>query len=283
MKIAVMSDLHYPSSTGVKNPLEESVINNRDGFYRDYLKNFFAAEADLYVSLGDLTNYGKKDELTEVYDIINSYDKPFKHVLGNHDRYTMTKNEIDELTEMQGDHVIDTPEALLVFLETARELDREKYDGWLTDEQLMWLEQVIVDSGEKTIIIFAHHPLHDTTARSNKKMLSLHPSINIWDVLQKKKGRGFYINGHTHTDSIVEKEQWAFVQCSAVLDSQSVRILDIQQEVIEVQALDISTAHSAEQAAIIGEAIEHFVLFSEGIGTTLNRNKTFDLKITVTK
>lgn len=280
MKIAVMSDLHYPSSEGVRIKLKNHVISERDNFYNDYLKKFFSEEADLYVSLGDLTNYGKEDELKEVYEIIRSHDKPFKHVLGNHDRYTLSHEEINQITGMQGDSVVDMDEAVLVFLETARELDSNQYDGWLTDTQLDWLEGVIDESGEKVMLIFAHHPLHDTTARSNKKMLSIHPSIEIWDVLYRKKGRGFYINGHTHTDSIVEKGNWSFIQASAVLDSQSARIIEIDKDFLDVRAVELSTEKSGNQAAVIGEALEHFVLFSEGVGTTLNRNKRFDLRIT---
>ncbi|USG65072.1 metallophosphoesterase [Brevibacillus ruminantium] len=277
MKIAVMGDLHYPSRHGVTKRLEEHVIESRDSFYSNYLKSFFKQEADIYVSVGDLTNFGTKDEFEEVYEYIRSYNKPFYQTLGNHDLYSMPRREVLELTKMNGNFVMEE-EVVLLFLETARELDRGNFDGWVTNEQLEWLEKVIDGSGEKTMIVFAHHPVYDTTARSNKNMLSVHPSIDLWSVLNKKKGKGIYVNGHTHTDSIVEKENWTFVQISAVLDDQSVRILELDHDQVSVSAIDVSDDESIELATTIGNGIERFTLFPQGVCTTLNRNKSIKIR-----
>ncbi|MBS4190613.1 metallophosphoesterase [Bacillus sp. FJAT-49705] len=277
MKIAVMGDLHYPSRHGVTKRLEEHVIESRDSFYPNYLKSFFNQEADLYVSVGDLTNFGTKDEFEEVYEYIRSYNKPFYQTLGNHDVYSMSRREVLELTKMNGNLIMEE-EAILLLLETGRELDTVNFDGWVTNEQLEWLEKVIDDSGEKTMIVFAHHPIYDTTAHSNKNMLSIHPSIDLWSVLNKKRGKGIYVNGHTHADSIVEKENWTFVQISAVLDDQSVRILEIDHDQFSVTAIDVSDDESIKLATTIGNAIERFTLFPQGVCTTLNRNKLVKLR-----
>ncbi|GIN93765.1 hypothetical protein J22TS1_48160 [Siminovitchia terrae] len=278
MKIAVMGDLHYPSRNGVTKRLEEHIIESRDSFYPNYLKSFFNQEADLYVSVGDLTNFGTKDEFEEVYEYIRSYNKPFYQTLGNHDVYSMPRREILELTKMNENFVIEEDDVVLLFLETGRELDTFNFDGWVTNEQLEWLEKVIDGSGEKTMIVFAHHPIYDTTARSNQDMLSIHPSIDLWSVLNKKRGKGIYVNGHTHEDSIVEKENWAFVQISAVLDDQSVRILELDHDQVSVTTIDVSDDESMKQATTIGNALERFTLFPDGVGTTLNRNKSIKIR-----
>ncbi|WP_077297865.1 metallophosphoesterase family protein [Virgibacillus pantothenticus] len=61
------------------------VKESRDEFYAKFLHTFFEINADYYVSIGDLTNFGKEDVLREVYEIIRHHDKPFIHTLGNHD------------------------------------------------------------------------------------------------------------------------------------------------------------------------------------------------------
>lgn len=283
MKIAIMGDLHYPSIHGVQFPdwygreikaLDEDIINKRDAFFAYYLEQFFSQEVDLYVSLGDLTHFGMKDEFEEVYELIHQYNKPLYLPLGNHDLYSMTRKEIAAYTKMEDNFSIEKEEAIFVFLETARELDYKNHDGWLNDKQLKWLEDILENSGEKMVVIFAHHPIYDTTARSDVHMLSIHPSIDLWSVLKKKKGKGILINGHTHTDSIVSKGNWDFVQASAVLDDQSVRILEIENSEWSITAKDVSNSESIKQGATIGEVLDIFRPFPEGRGTTLNRNKS---------
>ena len=119
---------------------------------------------------------------------------------------------------MLGNHSIETDEAYLLFLETAREQeDPDNWGGWISKEQLVWLEKEIEKSGDKLLLIFAHHPVYDTTFRSNFSMLSIEPKIDVWSVLRKKKGKGIYVNGHNHVDSIVGSENWTFIQIAAVI------------------------------------------------------------------
>ncbi|MFH5183942.1 metallophosphoesterase family protein [Paenibacillus sp. TAB 01] len=89
MKLAVMGDLHY-------HEIDEAIpgwAEARNDFYQTFLKHFFTTEADIHISLGDLTNYGYASELNEVYGIVKQYDTTFYHALGNHDLYAQTRKE----------------------------------------------------------------------------------------------------------------------------------------------------------------------------------------------
>lgn len=275
LKIAVISDLHYPSASD----LDEITVKNRDEFYSTFIKDFLSQEADFYVSIGDLTNFGSKDELDGIYSYIRQYQRSFIHVLGNHDLYCQTREEVMNQVGMNGNHSIETEEAYLLFLETAREMDFNNWGGWISEEQQNWLEEEIKKSGDKLMLIFAHHPVFDTTTRSNMPMLSVEPSIDIWSILSKKKGKGIYINGHNHVDSIVSNEHWTFIQFAAVMDDQSVRMLDISNIHCNVTAVNVGTEQSRQQANIIGNAIDHFQLLPDGVGTTLARNVSISLKL----
>ncbi|RDW16475.1 hypothetical protein CWR48_16460 [Oceanobacillus arenosus] len=71
MRIAVIGDLHYPA-------LHEDyrfIENNRDGFYSTFIQKLFSTPADLYISIGDLTNFGLPEEYEEIYKLINAQDK----------------------------------------------------------------------------------------------------------------------------------------------------------------------------------------------------------------
>ncbi|NGP44027.1 metallophosphoesterase [Bacillaceae bacterium SIJ1] len=267
MRIAFIGDLHYP----VVEENEATVKEARDAFYAEFLHRFFATEADYYISLGDLTNYGEESEVREVYELITRHNKNFIHVFGNHDLYDIPRQALLDQSKMNQNYSIETEEAYLVFLETARDHDYENYGGFLHDEQLQWLEAEIERSGEKTMMIFAHHPVYDTTARSQRKYLSIDPELNVQDILNKKQGTGIYINGHNHVDSIVYSGQWTYIQAGAVLDDQSIRILEIDNDRICLQAKELNDSQLKQLAEIVGQHISHFNLFPEGRGTTLNR------------
>jgi 3',5'-cyclic-AMP phosphodiesterase len=270
LKIAVIGDLHYPRI----DYSEENLHNSKFSFYSKFLNAFLEAEADYYVSIGDLTNYGYKDELEDIYQLINQHGKNFIHVLGNHDLYGLTRKEVLDITNMNNNFIIETEQANLLFLDTAREQDLDNCSGYLNEEQLHWFEQEVYKSGEKLLIVFAHHPVYDTTARSNQQNLSIDPILQVWDSLSKKQGQGIYINGHNHLDSIVTKDNWTFIQIAAVLDDQSVRILEIDEDEVNMKPFNLQDQELVEQAQLIGQSIPHFHPSPEGLGTTPNRQTT---------
>ncbi|RNF39856.1 metallophosphoesterase family protein [Planococcus salinus] len=263
MKIAVIGDLHYPALEEEYGFIEE----NRKAFYETFLERFFSVPADLYVSIGDLTNFGWKEELEEVYALINQHQKPFLHVLGNHDVYGQTREEVLNITGQQRFHSITTESAVLAFINTAKEQDFEDWGGTLDPQQLDWLEGAIEQSGDLPLIMFAHHPVYDTTANSEKEKLSIHPDVPVWEILSKKEGAGLYVNGHNHTNSIAARDQWNFLQLAAVLDEQAVRTIEVSESHISVDSIELDDPELRKHAQVIGNAINHFQLKSQPLGT----------------
>ncbi|MEC0242458.1 metallophosphoesterase [Paenibacillus dokdonensis] len=254
MKLALLGDLHYHEIDTTIPGLPEA----KAAFYQNVLEQFLNLDADLYISLGDLTNYGLTSELQEVYELLQRHDKQFIHVLGNHDLYGQSRQEILELTGQQRYHVLDTEEAVLVFLDTAKEMDFKDWGGWLEFEQLEWLEHRVIESKEKPLLVFGHHPVYRTTAGSERDKGSIHPSINMWNILNQNKGIGIYFNGHTHMDSIVQQQEWSFVQLSACLDQPGFRLVDIGEESIRISAVDITDPIVLESAPILHKHMKHF-------------------------
>lgn len=277
LRIAFIGDLHYPTV----ETNEETIRSARDTFYSDFLRAFFEVEADYYVSIGDLTNYGTADELHEVYQIIEQHNKNFIHTFGNHDLYGIPREDVLNITKMEQNITIESDVANLLFVETARDHDFEKYSGYLNEDQLEWLELEMDRSNEKPIIIFAHHPVYDTTVNSNFQNLSIAPELPVQDILRKKQGTGIYVNGHNHRDSIVSIGNWTFVQAGSVLDDQSIRIIDIDNEQISIKAIKLESPELKRLSKIVGTNIPHFRLNRDGIGTTPNREITIKKRILV--
>ena len=133
------------------------------------------------------------------------------------------------------------------------------------------------ESGDKTVILFGHHPIYDTTFRSNYNKLSIDPEMDVYSVLKNKKGNAIYVCGHNHYDSIVQKDNWTFVQIGAVLDNPSVRIFDIEEDKVTISAQTILDDSYLEEAGFIAEQMEYFNLIWDDKGTTLSRN--FEIRL----
>ena len=273
MRLVLMGDLHYHEIDKSVPGLPEA----RTAFYHTLLGRFLDMDADLHISLGDLTNFGSSLELEEVYGLLQREDRNFIHVLGNHDLYWQTRREVLEITGQQRYHAIDTETAMLVFLDTAKELDFDDWGGWLDDEQLQWLESKVEASGTKPLLVFGHHPVYNTTARSEREKGSIHPSIDMWRILNRKKGVGVYFNGHTHVDSIVAQNNWTFVQLSACLDQHGFRIVEFADEAITISAVDITDADVLENAPLLHQHMVHFSHNPDARGTDADRELVIPL------
>lgn len=255
MKLVLMGDLHY-------HDIDETIPGWREArstFYETLLERFLEIDANYHISLGDLTNIGSTSEVREVFEMINRRkDRTFIHVLGNHDLYAQKRNEVLSLTGGQRYHSIETDKATLVFLDTAKEMDYDDWGGWVDDEQLQWLEDIVKRCGTKTLLVFAHHPVYKTTLRSELDKNSIHPSIDMWRILSQKKGKAVYFNGHTHSDSIVEQNGWAFVQLSACLDQPGFRVVEIDKEQIRISAVDIADEAVYTHAPMLHRNMKYF-------------------------
>ncbi|MFT8321072.1 MAG: metallophosphoesterase family protein [Bacillus sp. (in: firmicutes)] len=268
MKIVIMGDLHYPA-------IDESVpglVDARANFYQIFIERFLEIDADLHVSLGDLTNFGLTLELEGVYELLRKRDRNFFHVLGNHDLYGQTRREVLAITKQARYHSITTDAAVFAFLDTAKEMDFEDWGGWIDEEQLNWFEEVVWTSGSKPLVVFAHHPVYNTTKNSETEKGSIHPSIDMWKILEQKTGIGIYVNGHTHVDSIVHQKNWTFVQTSACLDQHAFRVIEMEKEDIHISSIDIEDKELVDNAPIIYNNIKHFSHSPNARGTDSERH-----------
>ncbi|XEC92926.1 metallophosphoesterase [Paenibacillus tarimensis] len=273
MKLVLMGDLHY-------HEVDETVPGWQEAshaFYQALLERYLDIEADAHISLGDLTNYGTTAELHQVYEMLRRTGRTFYHVLGNHDLYAQPRDEVLRITGQARYHSIETERAVFAFLDTAKEMDLEDWGGWLDEEQLLWLENVVNRSGTKPLLVFAHHPVYMTTKRSDRDKGSIHSDIDMWRILKRKEGMGVYFNGHTHVDSIVRQHNWTFVQLSACLDQHAFRLVEIGREEILISAIDVADKDMENNASVLHKNMKHFSHNPEARGGIYDRECTVPL------
>lgn len=279
MKIALIGDLHYPSMV-INRP---EVVKARDAFYEHVLSAFLETEADYHISIGDLANAGELAEFDYVFTKVKSYGSRvhFIHTMGNHDTYTHDKAAVLAATGRKAYDLIETEQATLVMLDTARETVTD-WSGFMEDEQLVWLEHAVSRhvNTNKPLLVFAHHPIYGTTARSRETMMSLHETIELQHILNKHAGTGFYFNGHNHVNSIVRERDWYFVQTAAMLDIPAYRLITIENGQVSVDLIRLEDEKVKEWRQIVSRHMPYFEPFPSAEGDELSSSVSASIEST---
>jgi Icc-related predicted phosphoesterase len=92
MRIAATADLHYSAQT--------------PGILKDQL-NRVRDEADVFVVAGDLTNFGRPEEMEPLVNILVRLRVPTIAVLGNHDYESGKEAELSRMMTSEGIKVLD--------------------------------------------------------------------------------------------------------------------------------------------------------------------------------
>lgn len=248
MKLMIMGDLHYPEQlVNANQEMEEA----RDRFFSQYLEEFLTLEGDYHISIGDLTHAGTTSEFTFIMNHVASSlpDGRFLYVVGNHDTHSSSKDDIQALTGQPRYLAIEEEEAVLILLDTARETP-ENWGGMIDDEQLDWLREQMNKYGHKLLLVFAHHPIYNTTARSTETMMCLDPALDLWPIINEHQGPGIFFNGHNHVQSMVQRGRWQFVQVAAVPDLPVATSVNLQDLSISIERVQLSAAPYRKLAEI---------------------------------
>lgn len=247
MRFVILGDLHYSDYR------EPEQVEARERLFKAWLSQVAALEPVVVFAIGDTTNRGTLSEMQGLQAIIQESGLNFVRVTGNHDCYSLPKAELAPFflggrasvstTELYTS--FDTDMVRFVVLDTARDRDRERYDGFVSNEQLAWLAQEIerFNSGSEPRYLMAlgHHPLFDTTRRSKEEMLNIFNSERVKEkfaLLQRTPG--FYLCGHNHSHSLFGPDQlgWYHVQTADPLDCRSFRLITVTEEGVEVDVRD---------------------------------------------
>ncbi len=284
MKIILFGDYHYISDHNYNKDLEyydynDDFRNMKREFNQFSIGEIFKEEADYYISLGDLTNVGLKDEIEGIYKFIEKTGKmdKFIHVFGNHDLYTNTAEELSAMTNQRYNYAIDTDFAKLIVLSSSREKDIVHWGGYLSNDILDFIEEEIKNTQDKPVIVFSHHPVYDTVMRSNYLNHYIESDRNIWDVFNKNVR--LFIAGHTHCESIRTMENLSFVNLDAFLDHPKYSVMNITEDEIDIKSVEIELPEKIEEyRKQIGSNMPYFRFTMTGKGTTQDREITIKLK-----
>ena len=285
MKLVLFSDFHYISDYYKHPDLEyheysKDFVKEKNEFYKFAINSIFDEEADYYISLGDLTNFGTYDENNEIYKLIDQTDKEekFINVLGNHDLYTYSADDLMSMIVKDYNYMLDFDQVRLLFIKSALDKNYEDFGGFLDDITLNWLKKEF-EKDDKLTLMFSHHPIYDTVTKSSEEYHYIRPVEDVDKIIQgKNKGQVIFFSGHNHFDSIIEKDNWIYVGLGSFLDKPRYCVVEIDDVNLEIKSKEIDLPKKIEKTRInIGENMPYFSLIPEGVGNKEDREISIKL------
>ncbi|NLJ71219.1 MAG: metallophosphoesterase [Clostridiaceae bacterium] len=240
MKIRFISDLHYTDP----RLFTKAKAKAHDSYIKSILDQLFSKSADLYLSLGDLTHTGADSEIKITYAWIAEHPEAatkFHHIFGNHDLLVYDRSEWPD-TYYKGNYFQSFAGFHIIYLETARVKNAANYGGYISSEIISWLAEKIEQTGEEPLLVFAHHPVKNTSRLSWSTMMHVDEDCNLQMVLAKKKGPAFYISAHNHCDSILHSGQWTYLQSACELEYPAIKNIEIDAEHLSYYFEDLETS-----------------------------------------
>lgn len=156
-------------------------------------------DAARVIVTGDLTHHGDADSYRRLAGLLARLTPPVSVTIGNHDhretfRSHFSATETDENGFVQS--VIDLPDARLVLLDTLG-LAEHHHAGFLCPARLAWLETQLATAGSRPVLIFMHHPPHDTGFRGMDEIRLVNGDA-FYDTVVKHGNVRHIFAGHVH-------------------------------------------------------------------------------------
>ncbi len=203
VKFLVFSDLH----------LGDHYAHNTTEHLDDILKRAKENEVDFIIHCGD---FGLFKSYPEELNKYNNFEIPTYHVIGNHDTYVPLEEAMQEFQMANPYYFFDRNGFRFIALDSnGMRIDGEDilfsngnnrgksdYFPFLTQEQLDWMEQTILES-PYPVVVFSHHSL---SCDDYGKGGGLKNREDILEMFQRVKAQGksvlMALSGHYHVDHL---------------------------------------------------------------------------------
>jgi uncharacterized protein len=199
MRIAAAADLHF-------SPQSYAALKDQFERVRD--------DADVLVLAGDLTNYGRPDEMDPLLTVLHRLKIPTVAVLGNHDYESGKEKELCRTMEAAGIKVLDG---------TAYELDGVGFAGtkgfvggfgreMLTafgEREIKQFVQASIDEAlkleramallrtDKRVVVLHYSPVVDTVEGEVREIFPFMGTSRLGEVVDRM-GANLIVHGHAH-------------------------------------------------------------------------------------
>lgn len=170
MKILIISDIHYGENTDYPDCGGENYVNQFGSQFENFLPKIHSliSNHDLVINLGDLIHEtDTESDLIQYKKTMELFgkEKPVKHVFGNHDVRTLSREQLSEIIgEERPYYSFDLGEYHHVILDSFRNNRKELCR--IDEEQLSWLRNDL-DKTNLSTIVYCHYLLDNQSIDDN--------------------------------------------------------------------------------------------------------------------
>lgn len=177
---------------------------------------------DFILFTGDLVDKGSYDNYLEFFNIMKKSKYPYLNAFGNHDFYgEMSKDEVlNYIRENNPNYVFPdsyyaispkTDYRIIVLDSTIKD---DTSQGYLSQEQLAFLDNELAENQDKVVVIAMHHPAIEPFS-SSEHALSNADEFN--EILLKYKNPIIVLSGHYHAAKIRHYGNLVYVSTPAMV------------------------------------------------------------------
>lgn len=165
--------------------------------------NRYHADADRVVITGDLAHYGDEASYRRLKGLLDRLAPPLSITIGNHDQRPVFQSVFPEAAcDANGfvQSVVDLSDCRLVILDSvalATYGDPHDHAGRLCPSRLAWLEDALAGAGGRPVLLFLHHPPHET-GFSGMDAIRLADEAAFYAVVERHSAVRHIFAGHVH-------------------------------------------------------------------------------------
>lgn len=130
--------------------------------------NRYHSDAERVVIMGDLAHHGDEASYRRLKPLVDGFVPPVSITIGNHDSRAAFRAVFRDAASCASgfvSEIVDFDDCRVVVLDTAHGLpadDPLHHAGGLCDARLDWLDRALASAAGRPVLIFMHHPPHDT-------------------------------------------------------------------------------------------------------------------------
>lgn len=181
--IIQITDLHFDNS----DP-ELKLLNPKDNL-NEFLQYATKIACDKIIITGDIAEAG--ENLKTIINNLQGLCENVKYVAGNHD----PKDGFILLNQKRPYFMEYLEEFMVLYLDSSK--------GIIDDEQLIWLQDMIINN-IKDVLIFMHHPILDCGDTVMDRMFPLMNRSEVYSILQNTSNKTYIFSGHYHWEQEVQ-------------------------------------------------------------------------------
>ena len=230
LNVIQISDVHISD----REDTSYKMLSSSKELLQDAIKTVNSiAGIDFVMFTGDMVDIATAESYNSFFTLLSELDYPSLNAFGNHDSAVCISGS-DECTQgLKIDEVLEfvkkcnpnymfndtyyafTPKTdfRIVVLDTVIR-DEVTSNGYLTDEQLAFLDNELSQNQDKVVVIFQHHPPLEPFKSDDH---SIKNADKYLEIVRKYKNPIFIFSGHYHATKITKEKNIVFVSTPSLV------------------------------------------------------------------